>query len=258
MAIRPIAIWRDKLIRMEEGQALTPIVDNPSLKAMTDAPQRPRKVEGKVQLMDEKGSRQAVGQGSTMKPVPANLKAGGGRPVEDQTGPAEESGAPPASVRLRLRVDRGQVSLVGAHAVPGEPPITQRLDYGLAYEIANGSRRVAFGSVPDVGTRRSFPDPEGRAGMQGHHLAELETFEINVRMPQKEFSERTLPKLRVTLFRMKEQPTAVSISEAPLAQQFGNQLRPVAELRGIDPRGLPDAVRAQVRSAATTRVENNY
>ena len=253
MAIRPI-IARDKLIRMDAGKSAAPIIEDPRLMTMTDAEAKPRKIGGKVELMDPNGKAVAGSGGTRMKPAPAKPQAQGGKPGKDQEGPVTEPASGPASVRLRLRVDRGQVTLVGAHAVPGEMPATERLDYGLAYEITNGTRRVAAGSVPDVGTKRSFPDPDGRAGMQGHHLTPLESFEVNVRMPQREFSQAALPKLRVTLFRMKEQPAGLAITPAPLGEQFVGQLRPVAELRGVDLKALPEAVQAQVRTAATERV----
>jgi len=253
MAIRPI-IARDKLIRMDSGKSAPPIIEDPRLMTMTDAEAKPRKIGGKVELMDPKGKAQAASGGSRMKPIPTKPETGSGKPGKDQEGLATEPVGGPASVRLRLRVDRGNVTLVGAHAVPGEMPVTERLDYGLAYEIINGTRRVAAGSVPDVGTKRSFPDPDGRAGMQGHHLTPLESFEVNVRMPQKEFSQTSLPKLRVMLFRMKDQTAGMAITGAPIGEQYAEQLRPVAELRGIDFKQLPETVQAQVRTAATTRV----
>lgn len=82
-------------------------------------------------------------------------------------------------------------------------PVPEWLDYGLAYEIMNGNRRVAVSSIPDVGAWRSFPDPQGRTGLEGHHMAELDSFDVKVRMAQKEFSKASLPKLRVTFCRMK-------------------------------------------------------
>jgi hypothetical protein len=139
--------------------------------------------------------------------------------------------------------------VIGARAVPGSVAVPERLDYGLAYEVMNGNRRVAVGSVPDVGVRRSFPDPERRPGLEGHHLEELESIEVNVRVPQPELSAAALPRLRVTLFRMKAQPPAVPITAAPLAEQFRDQLRPVAELRGIDLGQLPQALQREVRAA---------
>lgn len=250
--ITPIAL--DKLVTMSEHTEVAPIVGNPTLQPMTEAAAAPKRIGGKVLLMDaaDQTAPQPVppttSQGAVMAPVPTRMPAAAAaKPGQDQAKPpqtAEELG----SVRLRLRVDRGRISVIGAHAVPGVADIPERLDYGLAYEIADGDRRLAVGSIPDVGQRRSYPDPAGRPGLDGHHLEELESFEVNVRVPQRALSTAALPRLRVTLFRMKEQ-VAKPITAAPLAQQFTDQLRPVAEMRGIGLEALAEPVQAQLRRA---------
>lgn len=247
MATRRKPVMLDKLLRMAEGRVAEPIIDNPSLKPMPSAPEPPPRTGGRILLMDSVG-KVVVGKGARMKPVPSKIATDTGRPKKDQAEPVVAH-EPPGSVRLRLRIERGRVSVVSARAVPGVAPVPERLDYGLAYEITSGSRRVAVGSLPDVGTRRSFPDPEGRPGLEGHHLAELERFEVNVRVPQKEFSAASLPRLRVMFYRMKGQPPATLITEAPLLQQFPEQLRPVAELSGIDLGALPTPLRGELRKA---------
>ena len=222
-----------KTLRMSRALTATPIVDDPKLKAMTGSQPVLRRIAGKVLRMDDQAP--APAGDALMKALPSQLPATGGPPkIEQLAVPDLPADLEPRSVRLRLRITRGQVSVVGVHAVPGELPTPERLDYGLAYEIRNGSRRVAVGSVPDVGMRRSYPDPQGRAGMQGHHLQELESIEVNLRLPQREFSAASLSRLNVQLFRMKGQPPAGVITAATLAEQFKDHLRPVAELRGID------------------------
>lgn len=186
---------------------------------MTTAAVAPRKISGKFLLM---GTETVLaGPGEKMKPVPAQMPAGSGKPTGDHVAPAAGSSEAPASVRLRI--DRGRVTVVGVRSVPGAVPVPERLDYGLAYEIMNGNRRLRWAQS---GAWRSFPDPQGRTGLEGHHVAELDSFDVNVRMAQKEFSEASLPKLRVAFCRMKGQPPAVPITAAPLAEQFRDQLRP--------------------------------
>ena len=247
MATRRKPVTLDKMLRMGEGLVAEPIIDNPSLKLMPGAPEPPRRTGGRLLLMDS-GGKAIVAKGARMKSVPPKIATDAGRPKKDQVDPVVAP-EPPGSVRLRLRIDRGRVSVVGARSVPGVAPLPERLEYGLAYEIMNGNRRVAVGSLPDVGTRRSFPDPEGRPGLEGHHLAELERFEVNVRVPQKEFSAASLPRLRIMFYRMKGQPPATLITEAPLQQQFPEQLRPVAELPGIDLDALATPLRGEIRKA---------
>jgi hypothetical protein len=249
MPTRPRPIALDKTVRMSEDSDAAPIVENPKLTPMTEAAPRPRRIGRRIVLMGAAAAPAAGGE--TMKPMPARLPPAVSKPEEDQVAPPPAPAAGPMSVRLRLRIDRGRVTVIGARAVPGAVAMPERLDYGLAYEITNGNRRVAVGSVPDVGTRRSFPDPERRPGLEGHHLEELESIEVNVRVPQREFSAAALPRLRVTLFRMKAQPAA-AITAAPLAEQFRDQLRPVAELRGINVSQLPQVLQREMRAAMPT------
>ena len=237
-----------KTLRMSREPAATPIVDNPKLKAMSGSQAVLKRIGGKVLRMDDQATN--TGGETLMKALPSHLPPTGASPRTDQVEvPGSPAGPEAMSVRLRLRITRGQVSVVAVHAVPGVLPPPERLDYGLAYEIRNGNRRVAVGSVPDVGMRRSFPDPQGRAGMQGHHLQELETIEVNLRLPQREFSAASLSKLNVQLFRMKGQPPAGAITSVALAEQFKDQLRAVAELRGIDTTQLPARLQSAVSQA---------
>lgn len=237
-----------KTLRMSRQAAAAPIVDNPKLKPMAGSLPVLKRIGGKVLRMDDPAA--SAGGDMLMKALPARLPPSGAAPKTDQIeAPASPAGNEPMSVRLRLRITRGQVSVVAVHAVPGVLPAPDRLDYGLAYEIRNGARRVAVGSVPDVGMRRSYPDPQGRAGMQGHHLQELESIEVNLRLPQREFSAASLSKLNVQLFRMKGQPPASAITTVALAEQFKDFLRPVAELRGIDTAKLPERLQGAVSEA---------
>lgn len=149
----------------------------------------------------------------------------------------------PCHAVINLLCIDNNASTFGAIRVP------DRLEYGLAYEITDGSRLIAVGSVPDVGQRRSYPDPQRREGPEGHHLEELESFELNVRLPQKAFTARSLPRLSVTLFRMKERPEGALVRTQPLFNQFPDQLRPIAELRGISLTEMSMPLQSQIRSA---------
>ena len=107
---------------------------------------------------------------------------------------AEAAQQPEGYVRLRLRVTDGEISVVGAKAVEG-PLVEPKLQGALAYEATVGEKRVAAGGIPDVGERRSFPDPEGKGVMRGHHVEELKTYEVNVRIPKVQVSAAALPRL---------------------------------------------------------------
>lgn len=249
MARRNVGTGLDKLVAMRSDPSAPPVIDNPRLGTMSDAPVRQRPIRGEVQLMSTEGMPPQGPDGPVMERVPEQLEAIG-RPQGQQAEiPVELETNSPRSVRLRLRVDRGRISVIGVHVVPGAITEPDRLEYGLAYEIIDGNRLIAMGSVPDVGQRRSYPDPQRREGMEGHHLEELESFELNVRLPQKAFTARSLPRLTVTLFRMKERPKGTLVRTQPLFKQFPDQLRPIAELRGISLTEMSSSVQSQLRSA---------
>lgn len=245
MATQPIGPV--KTLRMSRDPAAAPIIESPKLKAMKGTQAVSRRIGGKVLTMA--ASAEPVTGDLLMKPVPSKPAEAGDPPRREQAGAVAEAAQDDGSnsVRLRLRITRGQVSVIDVHAVPGVAPAPERLDYGLVYEVRNGNRRVAIGSVPDVGMRRSYPDPQGRPGQEGHHLQELESIEVNLRLPQREFSAAALPKLNVQLFRMKSQPATLAVASVPLAEQFPDVLRPVAELRGIDVKQLSQRLQGAVR-----------
>jgi len=249
MARRNVGTGLDKLVTMRSDPSAPPVIDNPRLGMMSDASARQRSIRGQVQLMSTEGMPPQGQDGPIMEPVPEQLEVIERPQGEQAETPVERETNSPRSVRLRLRVNRGRISVIGVHVVPGAITEPDRLEYGLAYEIADGNRLIAIGSVPDVGQRRSYPDPQRREGMEGHHLEELESFELNVRLPQKAFTARSLPRLSVTLFRMKERPKGALVSTQPLFKQFPDQLRPIAELRGISLIEMSSAVQSQLRSA---------
>lgn len=163
----------------------------------------------------------------------------------------ESAQQPEGYVRLRLRVSNGEMSVVGAKAVEG-PLVEPKLQGALAYEVTVGEKRVAAGGIPDVGERRSFPDPEGKGAMRGHHVEELKTYEVNVRVPKERVSASALPRLEIALYRMKEElpePRVDRLAAAPIGDQFERELREVGRMKGIRPDQLARPVAQQVRKA---------
>jgi hypothetical protein len=67
--------------------------------------------------------------------------------------------------------------------------------------VENGELSVAGGRISDAGQWRSFPDPLGRPGLEGHHITEVLSYEIAVRVPAQELTMSALPKARITLYR---------------------------------------------------------
>ena len=254
--------------RMAEGDATEPIIEDAGLRTMSEKPLPDRRISGKLLKMaalpeDQTGNQPDAplpveplptrpGRGARMDAVPGQTldEAEGRKPPDgDQLAADKADRDEPRSVRLRLRIVDGVAQVIGIRVVPGVRAEPERLHYGLAYEVRAGNRRIAIGSVPDVGTRRSFPDPEGRPGMQGHHLAELNSIEVNLRLPHDAFTAAALAKLQIELYRMKGPPPDVPLTAAPLAEQFRDVLRPVAELRGIRAADLPRSLQTQLGEA---------
>ena len=151
-------------------------------------------------------------------------------------------------LRLRMRYDRGDLSIVGVKQVPGPLASSERLEEGYIYEITRGARRIHVEAIPDLGVERSFPPPEGMEtrDLRGHHITELETYEFNVRIPQDEVSRRSLRSLQITLYQTAEIPETRSIEAGPLKKQFKQDLREIGNLKGIELDKLPDNVRQQM------------
>jgi hypothetical protein len=244
----------DGMDRMKTGRGIQPVVDNPKLPLMSDEPPRPREIRGKILRMAEEPKPDTGKQ----KRMSGFRKAAAVR--QPKTHPeqkeanvtrAEAAQQPEGYVRLRLRVADGEMSVLGAQAVEG-PLVEPKLQGALAYEATVGEKRVAAGGIPDVGERRSFPDPEGKGVMKGHHVEELRTYEVNIRIPKERVSASALPRLEIALYKLKEElPEARPdmLAAAPIGEQFERELREVGRLKGIRPDKLARPVAQQVRKA---------
>jgi hypothetical protein len=178
--------------------------------------QRPQKSSSEVDFGDQKprGTR----------------RSGGGSPEREQY------------VRLRIRVSRGRLSVVDSHLVDGPLGQTTAFPGGNAYEVTLGDRLLHAGALPDLGVQRSFPNPKGPAEQRGHYITESRVFEFTARVPAAELTPETIGETAVRLHRVKEETRADRLGDAPLAEQFSREMRPVAELIGLPDSVLPEAI----------------
>jgi hypothetical protein len=153
--------------------------------------------------------------------------------------------SPEAYLRLRLHVENSELSVVEARKVDGPLIMPDTIDGNLAYEVTVGSNRIAAGSIADVGVNRSFPNPQGVPGQEGHFFVELPSYEFNVRIPRENLSPSTLPKAEVAIYRVKS-PVKQSIGDKPLRSQFSNELREVARLKGIPVKKLSKPSQSEI------------
>jgi hypothetical protein len=244
----------DGMDTMKTGRGVEPVVSNPKLPRMSDTPPRPRSIGGKVLLMAEE-PKADTGKQKRMAPFVRTAAPRAPRVRADQAepnGPTRDAAEQPAGyVRLRLRVRDGEMDVVGAKAVEG-PLVESKLQGALAYEATLGKKRVAAGAVPDIGERRSFPDPKGKGELRGHHVEQLRSYEVAVRVPKDQVSAAALPRLEIALYRMKEElpETRTDMLPAgPIGEQFDRELREVGRMKGIRPELLSDSVADEVRKA---------
>ncbi|HSK16329.1 MAG TPA: hypothetical protein VK915_09170 [Gaiellaceae bacterium] len=245
----------DELNRMNIARGAKPVVSNARLGQMTAEEPAPKAIGGKTLLM---AARPAADTGKTKRMAPfakaSVVRQAKKRP--DMEKPKTRATARKADgyVRMRVRVVDGKMSVLDAKAVEG-PLVESKLQGAVAYEVLLGDRRVAAGAAPDVGERRSFPDPKARTPeMRGHHVTPLRSYEVNVRVPKAEVSVAELPTLEVALYRIKEEIPAERAAPSALAAgavgpQFQRELREIGRLKGIDPAKLEKGVAAQLRKA---------
>lgn len=181
------------------------------------------------------------------------LKAKAGRPSGAQTSAperyADQSGLKRASsggegyVRLRIHVDEdGATSVVDSHLVESALVQPSTIHGNFVYEVTEGEKRLHAESIPDLGVFRSFVNLDGPLEERQHHIYELKTYDFDVRIPVRELVAAALPKVTVTLYRVKEARPTMPVGIQPLHAQYQRELREVAKLEGVPARMLPEVV----------------
>ena len=252
-----------------QTQGGPPVVEQPGKPTFGETV-APRRIDRKLVTMAQEPTP-STARRNTMDPFPQRPKAGPRRrdpgdqqPREGATGgggagAAGAAGAGgsavegPGYLRLRLRVVDGDARVRGVKFVEGPLDRPDTISAGLSYEAKVGGKRVAVGDVPDFGERRSFPDPTGRAGMERHHLSEIETPEFTVRIPADELSEAQLGELSVSLFRWRGKGPGDHIAVTELSKQPKVAVTRIAALDGLREADVPAPVRRQLRDALKRR-----
>ena len=241
--------------RQTEGAP--PIIEDANLPRMGEAP--PTDVKSRATMAES--PKPDKGKRNRMRPVRKTATASSGQPpargFRDQEPPRrrpskdDENGGG-GYLRLRVLVEPGQLTLVGATVVEG--PLTQatELHPGLAYEVTIGNRRVAVGQVQDAGVWRSFGDPSGRPALSGHHITILPSYEIAVRVPLAGLSMAALRRANVTVYRWRGEP-ADTQGERSMKSRLGKRVETIGRLKGIRIDSLPRSASAAVKAALTRR-----
>jgi hypothetical protein len=147
-------------------------------------------------------------------------------------------------VRLTVRVEDGRLSVVDSHLVAGPLAETTVFQAGYAYEVLAGDRRLHAGSIPDLGTFRSFVNPEGRGAQRGHHTYQLSTYEFDARVPMARLRDADLSTIAIALYRVKQADhvgvVAAPLTDRSLATQREQQFREIGRVEGLSGWSLPD------------------
>jgi len=246
--------------RMKNGAP--PVVEDAKLRRMGEGEPEPVRIAGRMSLMAEEpkrdeGTRNRMAPFRHVKsPAETRMPKGGYPDQEPPKPPRRKKPAGRASkqakegyVRLRVLVQDGELSVVGAKFVEGPLAPMETLHPGLAYEMTLGARRIAAGAIADAGVWRSYPDPLGRVEMQGHHITEVPSYEIAVRVPAQELSMSALPKARITLYRWRGAAPAAPFAGRSLKAQLKGRVETVATLKGIRLSRLSKHAQAELRGA---------
>jgi hypothetical protein len=231
-----------------------PVADQPDLPRMDEPETRRTPGVSQDRLMDEHTPPAAADAGrGEMAAIPAEL--GVTRPPDGEYPPQQpRPGAPAAPgepgggyLRLQLRVDDGEVSVIGASRVAGPLRMPGPLQGGLAYEVTIGPRQLGAGDVPDPGVRRGFVPPDQPE--RGHSVIPMPSYEFTARFPADEVSTVNLPDLQVTVYRLDPGQAVSLTADRPLREHVGRVAQEVATLRGIRTERLPQEVRASLERA---------
>jgi hypothetical protein len=239
-----------------------PVVEDAKLRRMGEGEVEPARIGGRISLMPEEpkkdeGRRNRMARFRHVKrPAEARMPKGGYPEQEPpkppgRTKPAKRAPQPAKEgyVRLRVLVQNGKLSVEGAKFVAGPLAPVETVHPGLAYEVTLGARRVAAGGIVDAGQWRSFPDPLGRPGLEGHHITEVPSYEIAIRVPARELSMSALPKARITLYRWLGTAPAAPVAGRSLKTQLKGRVETVATLSGIRMNQLAKQAQAELRRA---------
>ena len=162
---------------------------------------------------------------------------------QDQTGLKRTAPGGEGYVRLRVHVDEdGATSIVDSHFVNSALAQPSTIHGNFVYEVTEGEKRLHLDSIPDLGVYRSFVNPDGPLEERQHHIYELKTYEFDVRVPARELAEAALPKVAITLYRVKDARPVMPAGIRPLHVQYHRELREVARLDGVPAKILPEAV----------------
>jgi hypothetical protein len=230
---KPAAPLAGKRPRSDTGDVAVPSYDGP--RKTTKRPSLKAKGAGPSKAALKPGTVRRPPSGSSDVALPDQI-------ARPSRGKSKSGDYREQYVRIRIRVRNDRLSVIDSHLVDGPLAQTRGFAGRNAYEVTVGDRLLHAEAIPDLGVQRSFVNPSGPPEERGHHFTERPIYEFTVRVPASEVSRETIGKMAVRLHRLKDEARTDRLTSAPLARQFERQVRQVAELVGLPPSILPEAI----------------
>ena len=222
--------------------------NNPGKPSMEQAPgaaARKGKPTGRVMAEDAQPDKSGKGP---MGKFTASRKAASSKAVGEQK-PKRARRTAESYLRLRVRVENGNMSIVDARQVEGPLIQSSIIQNGYVAELLHNGNPVAVEAIADLGERRPYFDP-GRALVEGaaHGSFDVPTAEFALRIPSGAMLFKNLPKAEIALYQIKDssQPLRTRAG-ASLRTDYQSEVREVARLKGVNMTNLSKAAQASVK-----------
>ena len=164
----------------------------------------------------------------------------GNAPEGTGTSTIGSSTASDGYVRMHVRMHDGILSLQDAQTVEGPLVQPTTLAYGLVHEVLVDGRQVSIGAHPDANISRSFEEPGHGPGT--HHIHDLPTIDLIVRVPTAALRGADPSKVMINVYHVQEHPSTLLAPFAILAHQPTLKLDSRATLI-LDQISIPEALR---------------
>jgi hypothetical protein len=159
-----------------------------------------------------------------------------------QVAPLSDENARDRSVRLRLQVRRGRITVLDSAVVDASAGGGTEVRGSAFLEVRSGDRVIALQSLVDPGLSVGIPDPAQRAeGVRGHRVVRESTWETTVYVPIEDLANSAPTELSISIFETPEHMTLDAQSPRSVAARVRSAtvLASSAQLRARD---LPDGV----------------
>jgi len=168
----------------------------------------------------EKGTKAPVGKLADV-PIAKGPKMEPGKPVTPKD-------VTERYARLRFRMEGDKVTLVHAVVLPGKYPAVKSTPDKFIYSVQVKDRVMAVGSFSDPLEQHTFfPEKD-----KPHEILRAKTGFFNVTLHEHLLTDEMLMNLKLSIFRVEEQPAAVRALSTESFQKYSGLLKPLLDVSG--------------------------